>query len=72
MSAELKQPSFMTIKEVAFELQVSERTVYLWVSNNTIPFRKIGGVLRFPREEIMARTNPETPKNGHLKVAQIR
>ena len=44
MSAEI-----MTIKELALYLDLTEGTLYKKVSNNEIPYSKLGNLLRFPK-----------------------
>lgn len=44
MSAEI-----MTIKELSAYLDVKEATIYKKVSNNEIPYTKLGTLLRFPK-----------------------
>ena len=44
MSAEI-----MTIKELALYLDLTEGTLYKKVSNNEIPYTKLGNLLRFPK-----------------------
>jgi len=44
MSAEV-----MTIKELAKYLDLTEGTLYKKVSNNEIPYAKLGNLLRFPK-----------------------
>jgi excisionase family DNA binding protein len=42
----------MTPAQCAEFLQVSVDTLYVWVSNRKIPFRKAGGALRFDFDEV--------------------
>ena len=39
---------FLTIKEVADALQVSERTIHRCIKNGTIPARRVGTQWRIP------------------------
>jgi excisionase family DNA binding protein len=39
----------MTIKELAQYLDLTEGTIYKKVSNNEIPYSKLGNLLRFPK-----------------------
>lgn len=41
-----------TVQEVAKLLKVTERTVYSKAKSGELPYRKIGRVLRFTREDI--------------------
>ncbi len=42
----------ITVKELAHELRVSRKTIYNLVYRRKIPFIKVGGALRFRRDEI--------------------
>lgn len=53
-------PHLLTVAEVAGLLRVKTATIYVWTSKRKIPFRKVGGRLRFDREEILRWTVPET------------
>jgi len=50
---------FLTVPEVAELLRVSERSVYDWVSNGIIPFRKAGRRTIFLLDEVVEWTNRE-------------
>jgi excisionase family DNA binding protein len=52
-------PPLLTVAEVAALLRVEVSTIYVWTSKRRIPFRKVGGRLRFDREEILRWTVPE-------------
>ena len=47
-------PSMLTIKQVSAWLNIKESTLYLWVSHNKIPYRRIHGLIRFEPEAIQA------------------
>jgi excisionase family DNA binding protein len=51
--------ALLTIKEVAALLRVAVPTIYVWTSKRKIPYRKVGGSLRFDRDEIMHWTMPK-------------
>ncbi len=42
----------MTPAQCAEFLQVKIETLYVWTSNRKIPFRKVGGALRFQFDEV--------------------
>jgi excisionase family DNA binding protein len=42
----------LTVKELSAWLKIKPSTLYLWVSQNKIPCRRIHGLLRFEREDI--------------------
>lgn len=46
----------LDINEAAALLQVKAGTLYSWVSKGTVPFRKVGSLVRFHRGELMAWT----------------
>ena len=52
-------PKFLKVPEVAILLRVSKRTIYDWVSQRKIPFRKAGDRTIFDRDEILEWTRPE-------------
>lgn len=51
-------PHLLKVEEVAALLRVEVSTVYVWTSKRKIPFRKVGGRLRFDRDEILRWTVP--------------
>ena len=44
--------TLLTVKELAFQLKLAEQTIRRFVSNDTIPFKKIGKAVRFRPSEI--------------------
>jgi excisionase family DNA binding protein len=44
----------LTVKELSAWLNIKESTLYLWVSKNKIPCRRIHGLVRFEPEAIHA------------------
>ena len=50
--SEMKESSNMTAKEVADYLGVKTKTIRNWTSEKKIPFVKLGGSVRYPRERI--------------------
>jgi excisionase family DNA binding protein len=44
----------LTVKELSVWLNIKESTLYLWVSQNKIPCRRIHGLVRFEPEAIQA------------------
>ena len=50
-------PIYLTLKEVAELLKVKPRTIYAWVSDKRIPYRK-GSLLRFRLDAILAWNEP--------------
>lgn len=46
-------PKFLEVKEVAALLRLSPRTIYDWVSQRKIPFRKAGDRTIFYLDEIL-------------------
>jgi excisionase family DNA binding protein len=51
-------PIYLTLKEVAELLRVKPRTVYAWVSDNRIPFKRKGSLLRFRLDAVVAWNEP--------------
>jgi excisionase family DNA binding protein len=60
----LSRPSdsekLLTVPEIAALLRVKPATIYVWVSKRLIPYRKVGHLTRFDRDEILRWTLPET------------
>jgi excisionase family DNA binding protein len=44
----------LTVKELSVWLNIKQSTLYLWVSQNKIPCRRIHGLVRFEPEAIQA------------------
>lgn len=55
----------LTVKDVAAQLQVKEKTVYAWASQRKIPCAKINGVIRFDAKEI-----EEWLQKCHVQIGQ--
>jgi excisionase family DNA binding protein len=53
------QPHLLTVAEVADLLRVEVSTIYVWTSKRKIPFRRVGGRLRFDYDEIIGWTMPK-------------
>ena len=51
----------LTVKELSAWLNIKPSTLYLWVSENKIPCRRIHGLVRFEPEAIQAWLNSFTP-----------
>ena len=51
-NADKRIKTFFTPEELAVFLAISKATVYRLVGKRQLPFHKIGGVLRFKREDI--------------------
>jgi excisionase family DNA binding protein len=63
MSLQLSHPQFLTVEEVAELLRVSPRSVYDWVSQRQIPFRKAGRRTIFLLDEILEWTSGRQSTN---------
>jgi len=63
MSFQLSHPQFLTVEEVAELLRVSPRSVYDWVSQRQIPFRKAGRRTIFLLDEILEWTSERQSTN---------
>jgi excisionase family DNA binding protein len=57
--AKLKRPQFLNVKELADMLRTKPRTIYDWVSQGRIPYRKAGDRTIFLLEEILDWTKPD-------------
>lgn len=51
----------LTVKELSAWLNIKSSTLYLWVSQNKIPYRRIHGLVRFEPEAIQTWLNGFTP-----------
>jgi excisionase family DNA binding protein len=63
----------LEIEEAADLLQVKKGTLYSWVSKGTIPFRKVGSLVRFHRGELLEwtkRERQEKQRRTKLRVIQ--
>ena len=49
----VEKPCFLTVEELAEMLRVEVRTVYSWVSQEKVPFRKAGRRTIFLIDEIL-------------------
>lgn len=58
MNKNIESPNFLTVEELANLLRVKKRTVYEWVSQEKIPFRKAGRHTLFLLDEILEWTVP--------------
>jgi excisionase family DNA binding protein len=54
-----KRPQFLDVKEVAEMLRAKPRTIYDWVSQGRIPYRKAGDRTIFLLDEILDWTKPD-------------
>jgi len=54
MSDEIEKPNWFSIKEAAEYLQVGEPTIYRWMRDGRITFRKVGDSTRFQQEDLDA------------------
>lgn len=52
MQEEEEMENYLTVKDVAELLRLKEKTIYKMAEENRLPFYKVGGSLRFKREEI--------------------
>ena len=57
--ANMSLPRFLTVEEVAEMLRVKPRTIYDWVSQRRVPFRKAGDRTVFLFEEILEWTKAD-------------
>jgi len=62
----------LTVKEVSAWLNIKQSTLYLWVSQNKIPCRRIHGLIRFESEAIQTWLNTFGATPGRLPSLPIR
>jgi excisionase family DNA binding protein len=51
---------FLGVREVAKLLDCSPRTIYSWISQGTIPYRKAGRRVLFDEAEVRSWTKPDS------------
>ncbi|HRB14524.1 MAG TPA: helix-turn-helix domain-containing protein [Nitrospira sp.] len=56
----------LTVKELSVWLNIKQSTLYLWVSKNKIPCRRIHGLVRFEPEAIQAWLNGFSSTSSNL------
>jgi len=60
-----------TVREAATFLAVKERTIYAWVQERRIPFRRAGRLLRFVRAELSAWALAQAEDNSAKKLLRV-
>ena len=70
-------PVFMTAADVATMLQVDVKSVYRWASSDaSMPAVRVGGVVRFDRERLLAwleaRTQGSRAHSRHMREVAPR
>ncbi len=66
------RPGFLNVHEVARLLNCSPRSVYNWISQGTIPYRKAGRRVLFDEAEELCRQAPHKCQShfcGQLRLA---
>jgi excisionase family DNA binding protein len=63
-----RAPRFMDVPDAAAFLSVSARTLYGWVSQGRIPYRKAGRRLLFIESELLEWTKPGYPRHQYLEL----
>ena len=63
MESQSSLPQFLTVEEVAELLRVSPRSIYDWVSQGIIPYRKAGRRTIFLLDEILEWTSEQASSN---------
>ena len=62
----------LTVKELSAWLNIKPSTLYLWVSQNKIPCRRIHGLVRFEPEAIQAWLNGFSSTSRHRPPRLLR
>jgi excisionase family DNA binding protein len=55
--------NLLTVPEAAQLLSVKPRTIYAWVQERRIPFRRAGRLLRFDRADLLAWAASQAQEN---------
>jgi excisionase family DNA binding protein len=71
--------ALLTVKDVSTWLQVKPATVYVWVAEGKMPALRLGGLIRFRREDIetwlagcqIEPPNPLGPVNRRLQSDEV-
>ena len=70
--------NLISANEIANVLGIQCQTVYLWVRQKRIPFYRVGRLVKFDEEEVLARFKADTdsdnqaPESGTLNVKTSR
>jgi len=64
--------TMLTVKELSTWLNIKPSTLYLWVSQNKIPCRRIHGLVRFEPEAIQAWLNGFSSTSRHSPPRLLR
>jgi excisionase family DNA binding protein len=52
------EPKILTVREAAELLRVTERCIAQWKADGRLPAMKLGGYIRFKREDVLALLQP--------------
>lgn len=63
--------SLLTPEEISKILNVKLSTIYKWTHMGTIPFIKIGKLIRFREEDIKEWVEKKKVKNKHTRISSI-
>jgi len=63
--------SLLTPEEISKILNVKLSTIYKWTHMGTIPFIKIGKLIRFKEEDIMEWVEKKKVKNKNMRISSI-
>lgn len=63
--------SLLTPEEISKILNVKLSTIYKWTHMGTIPFIKIGKLIRFREEDIKEWVEKKEVKNKHTRISSI-
>lgn len=64
----MTKKNLITASEIADVLGIQCQTVYLWVRQKRIPFYRVGRLVKFDEEEVLARFKADTDSN--LKTSE--
>ena len=71
-STDKKQPErLLTVKEAARLLAVKPRTIYAWVRDKRIPFRRAGRLLRFDYAELLNWSSKQAEDNHSKDMMRV-
>ncbi len=64
--------NLITANQIAERLGIQTQTVYLWVRQKRIPFYRVGRLIKFDEQEVLAHFKVEVEKDDHDKKQSVK
>lgn len=61
----MTRKKLISASEIAEVLGIQSQTVYLWVRQKRIPFYRVGRLVKFDEDEVLARFKADTKSDGN-------